>query len=58
VKQSIAAEVGRGVSDIGFLVITGHGVDPGLIAQVQAHRRRFLTCRWRKSSRWLVRRRT
>jgi isopenicillin N synthase-like dioxygenase len=41
VKQSIAAEVGRGVSDIGFLVITGHGVDPGLIAQVQAISKAF-----------------
>ena len=35
VKQLLAAEVGRAINDIGFLVITGHGVDPGLIARVQ-----------------------
>jgi len=36
VRHAIADEVGRAVSDIGFLVITGHGVDPELIAQVQS----------------------
>ena len=35
-KRGIAAQVGRAVQDIGFLVITGHGVDPGLIGRVQA----------------------
>ncbi|MBK1658398.1 isopenicillin N synthase family dioxygenase [Paracraurococcus ruber] len=35
-KRAIAAQVGRAVNDIGFLVITGHGVDPNLIARVQA----------------------
>ncbi len=34
-KHAIAAAVGQAVNDIGFLAITGHGVDPGLIAQVQ-----------------------
>jgi isopenicillin N synthase-like dioxygenase len=34
-KQALADAVGRAVNDIGFLVITGHGVDPGLIAAVQ-----------------------
>ena len=34
-KRAIAAAVGQAVNDIGFLAITGHGVDPGLIAQVQ-----------------------
>lgn len=35
-KQHLAAEVGRAINDIGFLVITGHGIDPDLIARVQA----------------------
>lgn len=34
-KSAVAAQVGQAVNDIGFLVITGHGVDPGLIAEVQ-----------------------
>ncbi|MFM7690547.1 MAG: 2-oxoglutarate and iron-dependent oxygenase domain-containing protein, partial [Alphaproteobacteria bacterium] len=36
IKRRLAQEVGRAINDIGFLVITGHGVDPGLIARVQA----------------------
>jgi isopenicillin N synthase-like dioxygenase len=35
-KRAIAARVGQAINDIGFLVITGHGVDPALIARVQA----------------------
>lgn len=34
-KRAIAAQVGQAIHDIGFLVITGHGVDPALIRQVQ-----------------------
>ena len=40
-RSAIAAEVGRAVNDIGFLVITGHGVDPVLIGQVCAVSNRF-----------------
>ena len=36
VRQAVADEVGRAVNDIGFLVITGHGIDPDLVAEVQA----------------------
>ena len=35
-RRAIATQVGQAIHDIGFLVITGHGVDPGLIAKVQA----------------------
>ncbi len=34
IKRRLAQEIGRAINDIGFLVITGHGVDPGLIARV------------------------
>ncbi len=34
-RQAIAQQVGEAITSIGFLVITGHGVDPGLIARVQ-----------------------
>ena len=34
-RGAVAAAIGQAVHDIGFLVITGHGVDPGLIAQAQ-----------------------
>jgi isopenicillin N synthase-like dioxygenase len=34
-KQTVADAVGRAVHDIGFLVITGHGVDPKLVRAVQ-----------------------
>ncbi|HEY0181941.1 MAG TPA: 2-oxoglutarate and iron-dependent oxygenase domain-containing protein [Rhodopila sp.] len=40
-RAGVAAEVGRAVNDIGFLVITGHGIDPALIAEVQAVSNRF-----------------
>jgi isopenicillin N synthase-like dioxygenase len=36
VRRAVADEVGRAVNDIGFLVITGHGIDPELVAEVQA----------------------
>lgn len=36
IKRRLAQDIGRAINDIGFLVITGHGVDPGLIARVQA----------------------
>ncbi len=35
-RRAIAAQVGQAIHDIGFLVITGHGVDPALIRKVQA----------------------
>lgn len=35
-KRAVAAEVGRAVDGIGFLVITGHGVDPALVEKVRA----------------------
>jgi isopenicillin N synthase-like dioxygenase len=35
-KRDIAAQVGQAVNDIGFLVLTGHAIDPALIEQVQA----------------------
>ncbi|WP_149540307.1 isopenicillin N synthase family dioxygenase [Siccirubricoccus phaeus] len=34
-KREVARQVGQAVNDIGFLVITGHDVDPGLIAEMQ-----------------------
>ncbi|MCU0984988.1 MAG: isopenicillin N synthase family oxygenase [Acetobacteraceae bacterium] len=34
-KRAVAAEVGRAVDGIGFLVITGHGVDRALVDQVR-----------------------
>jgi isopenicillin N synthase-like dioxygenase len=34
-KREIARQVGQAVNDIGFLVITGHGVAPDLIDRVQ-----------------------
>jgi isopenicillin N synthase-like dioxygenase len=40
-RRAIATEVGRAVNDIGFLVITGHGVDPALVAEVQAVSNQF-----------------
>jgi isopenicillin N synthase-like dioxygenase len=35
-KRRVAAEVGRAVDGIGFLVITGHGIDGGFVDQVRA----------------------
>jgi len=40
-RLAIAADVGRAVNDIGFLVITGHGVHPAQIAEVQAVSNQF-----------------
>jgi isopenicillin N synthase-like dioxygenase len=34
-RQAVAVQVGRAINDIGFFVITGHGVDPKLVAEVQ-----------------------
>jgi isopenicillin N synthase-like dioxygenase len=34
-RQAVVEATGRAVNEIGFLVITGHGVDPALIAQTQ-----------------------
>jgi isopenicillin N synthase-like dioxygenase len=34
-RRSVAAAIGQAVHDIGFLVITGHGVDPALIERAQ-----------------------
>jgi isopenicillin N synthase-like dioxygenase len=35
-RRHVAAAIGQAVHDIGFLVITGHGVDPALIGQAQS----------------------
>lgn len=35
-KRRVAAEVGRAVDGIGFLVITGHGIDAGFVDEVRA----------------------
>jgi isopenicillin N synthase-like dioxygenase len=40
-KQAVADEVGQACRDIGFLVISGHGVDPELIARTDALSRAF-----------------
>lgn len=40
-RHEVADQVGRAIADIGFLVITGHGVDPALIASVQQVSRTF-----------------
>ena len=32
-RRAVAAATGQAINEIGFLVITGHGVDPDLIAQ-------------------------
>ena len=34
-RRAVAAGIGQAVHDIGFLVITGHGVDPSLIERTQ-----------------------
>jgi isopenicillin N synthase-like dioxygenase len=41
IRRTIAEAVGQAVNDIGFLVVTGHGVDPALIEQVQTVSRQF-----------------
>ena len=40
-KRHVAAEVGRAATEVGFYVITGHGVDPDLIEQVESVSRGF-----------------
>ncbi len=40
-RRRVAEQVGRAVAEIGFLVITGHGVDPALIAAVERVSRAF-----------------
>ena len=40
-RRVVAQAAGQAVNDIGFLVITGHGVDPDLIARVQAASQAF-----------------
>ena len=40
-KDAVVAAVDTACRDIGFLVITGHGVSPALIARVEATSRRF-----------------
>jgi isopenicillin N synthase-like dioxygenase len=40
-KKRVAEEVGQACRDIGFLIISGHGVDPGLIARTDALSRQF-----------------
>lgn len=40
-KAKVAAAVDRACTDIGFLIVTGHRVDPALIAEMRAVSRRF-----------------
>jgi isopenicillin N synthase-like dioxygenase len=40
-RRALAAEVDRTCRGIGFMVIAGHGVDPGLIEEVEAVSRTF-----------------
>ena len=40
-KRRVAAQLGRACREIGFYVITGHGVDPALVDQVEAVSREF-----------------
>ena len=40
-KRGVAEQLGRACREIGFYVIVGHGVDPALIAQVEAVSREF-----------------
>src|SRR5260370_9842717 len=41
-RRALAAEVDRTCREIGFMVISGHGVDPDLIAAVEGVSRTFL----------------
>jgi isopenicillin N synthase-like dioxygenase len=40
-KRAVAAQIGEACRDIGFLVIAGHGVSPGLIDAVDDVSRAF-----------------
>ncbi|MCC4307764.1 hypothetical protein LL252_04185 [Alcanivorax marinus] len=40
-RRAVAREVDRACTDIGFLIIDGHGVDPGLIERTRAVSREF-----------------
>ncbi|HEY4044606.1 MAG TPA: 2-oxoglutarate and iron-dependent oxygenase domain-containing protein [Rhodopila sp.] len=40
-RRAVAEAIGQAINDIGFLVITGHGVNPDLIRRVQAVSRTF-----------------
>jgi len=40
-KRAIAQQVDRACRDIGFLIIAGHGIDPGLIARMRDVSQRF-----------------
>lgn len=40
-KRSVAEQIGRACREIGFYVIVGHGVDPGLVEQVDTVSRAF-----------------
>jgi len=40
-KRRVAAELGRACREVGFYVIVGHGVDPGLVEEVEAVSRAF-----------------
>ena len=55
--DAVAAEVDEGLQQAGFILVTGHGVDPGLARAVRAASREFfaqpvrrqaavLACRW------------
>ena len=43
-KRAVAGQIGEACRDIGFLVIAGHGVSPGLIDAMDDVSRRFSTC--------------
>jgi len=40
-QKAVAAEIGRACEEIGFLAITGHGVDPKVVANVEAASRAY-----------------
>ena len=40
-KRRVAEQLGRACREIGFYVIVGHGVDPGLVDQVETVSREF-----------------